>query len=104
MRTHKESFRVPLVLHDALTKLAKDREFKNLSRFWVALGLLAVQDSRRPSWIKQIANADPNTRDYLIEQMLKFPLDIDGMIEVLRHMDEKNPRRSVGHRVTLPKD
>jgi hypothetical protein len=104
MRTHKESFRVPLVLHDALAKLAKDREFKNLSRFWVALGLLAVQDSRRPSWIKQIANADPNIRDYLIEQMLKFPLDIDGMIEVLRHMDEKNPRRTVGHRVTLPKD
>jgi hypothetical protein len=103
VRTHKESFRVPMVLHDALTKLAKDREFKNLSRFWVALGLLAVQDSRRPSWIKQIANADPNIRDYLIEQMLKFPLDIEGMIEVLQNMDEKSSRRTVGHSVTLPK-
>jgi len=87
MRTHPESFRVPVRLHKELEKLRVAGGYKNLSRFWIGLGIRAVQDARRKVWVREIANADPNLRDYLIDQMLNFPLTAREIARVIKQME-----------------
>lgn len=50
---------------------------KNESSFWQSLAILAVQDVRRRRWVPEIANATPNRRDYIVKEMLAFPLSVD---------------------------
>jgi len=54
----------------------------------VATCLLVVQNERRRIWVKEIANANANTQSYLIEQMLKFPLDLESSLKALRKLDD----------------
>jgi len=94
-RTRKISFHLNEEIYQATRILAREQGYKNLSRFWQGLGILAVQDWRRRIWVKDLSNSDPTTRDYLIRQMLKFPLDAKDMLKVVRRLDDNEPPKKI---------
>lgn len=89
MRSKTISFRVPYPLYDALKELCHSRNYTGISNCMIAIALLAIQDSRRPSWISLIANAPPKLQDYLIDRLLKWPQDRDELVDAMKRMDKK---------------
>lgn len=89
MRSHPVSCRVPDTLYKALTKLCHERGYKNVSRCMIANSLIAVQDARRPIWVKEIANAKAKMQDYIIDKMLAFPMTLEEMVKYLKPTDKK---------------
>lgn len=87
MRSKIISFRAPAPLYDAMMQLCRDNGYGELSNFMIAIALLSIQDSRRPNWIKHIANAKPKIQDFMIDRLLKWPQDKEGMVEAMRRMD-----------------
>jgi hypothetical protein len=88
MRTREIRFRVTWQLYEELDKLCGEQGFKNISRYMTSLCLAAIQDKRRKTWVRGIANADPKLQDYLIDKMMSFPQDMEGMIEMIKRMDD----------------
>ena len=84
MRTKQISFRVTFKLHDQLDQLCKEEGYKNISRYLIAMCLAAVQAKRRNLRIRSVANADPKMQDFLIDGILGFPTDMDGMVKALK--------------------
>jgi hypothetical protein len=82
-----------------LEKLVKDGQFKNLSRLMFALSIAAIQNDRRgqgfygprPSWVRDLANADPRDQDYAVRHMLKWPQEFPAMLALMKKID--GPRK-----------
>lgn len=91
MRSKIVTFRIPWPLYNALKTLAKERKFRNLSRFLVGLCIIAVQNSRRTTWVAELSNANPKIQDYILDRMLKWPLDLKGMAEAIARMNHHQP-------------
>jgi hypothetical protein len=87
MRSRQVSFRIQPELYEEMDRLCKRRGYRNLSRFFWAQAVMAVQDSRRTAWLLQLANAKPKEQDELVHKMLKWPLSLKGMVEMTRKLD-----------------
>jgi len=88
MRSRKVDFRLTWRVYDELQRLSDDAGYKNVSRFLKGLCLKAIQDDRRKTWVRDIANADPKLQDFLIDKMLSWPTDTKRMIEVMRKIGD----------------
>ena len=96
-RSRKISFRVTFKLYEELSRIGRERGYKNLSRFMIGLTLKAIQDSKRRVWIPGIANADPKVQDYLIDKVLEFPTDVKDLIKMLEKLDQ-DPKHGRRHK------
>jgi hypothetical protein len=96
-RTRQVSFRVSSRIYDEIYKLAKEAGFKNVSRYWQGLGIEAISSERWKRRVHAVTNADPNDRDYLIDWMLKFPVDAHELVEWLKtHESGESPIKKSG--------
>jgi hypothetical protein len=87
-RSCKVEFRLQRQVYKEICRLSKKRGYKNLSRFFTGLAIMAVQDSRRLVWVVQLANAKPKDQDELVRRMLKWPLSLKAMIKMTRKLDK----------------
>jgi hypothetical protein len=88
MRSRVVNFRLQPEIYEEIERLCKRRGFKNLSRFFWALAIMSIQDSRRVTWLIQLANAKPKDQDELVRRMLKWPMSLRGMLEMTRKLDQ----------------
>lgn len=97
MRSDRISFRLIPKLKKKVREISDMGGFKNLSRLLFAMTILIVQDHRRgqcfiaslPSWIRDLANADPKDQDYAVEHMLNWPTDFNEMLTLMKEIDRK---------------
>ena len=89
MRSRRVSLRVPWPLADEMERICKEEEFQNTHACWIGAGVTFVQNNRRRSYVRVIANAKPRTQDYLLKHLFSFPTDLDGMVEYLKRLDKK---------------
>ena len=89
MRSHQISFRLSHELYRAVRKVMRESGCKNQSSYWQSLAIMAVLDQRRLRWVPEIANAKPNRRDYIIKEMLAYPLSVEEIEVWLKKHDGK---------------
>jgi hypothetical protein len=75
MRSKKVTFRVPWVVHDLMHEEALSRGYRTLARYFLAVGLLDVYEARRRRWMRDIANANPKTQDFMIDEFARLPIE-----------------------------
>lgn len=74
MRTVKFEIRIPANFAGLLTKHYKEQGYKNLSRYALGTFLYEFLASRSKNRLRDIANANPTTRDLLVDEIVKVPL------------------------------
>jgi hypothetical protein len=89
MRSRRVSLRVPWPLADEMEKICREEEFESTHACWIGAGIIFVQNHRRRSYVRVIANAKPKTQDYLLTHLFSFPADLKGMLETLARLDKK---------------
>lgn len=75
MRSKVVPIRVPHDILDLAIERATELGFRNVSRYFVGM---VLRDIMRAGWDKRlmnIANADPDIQDFLVEQILKLPIE-----------------------------
>jgi len=95
MRSRRITFRLNTRVYHETARLSKAAGYKNISRYMQSLCILAIQNERRKTWVRDMANADPSLQDYLTNKMLDWPLDAKGIAEALKKMDRAkvSPKR-----------
>ena len=84
MRSKKITFRVPWVVYDAMQEEARSRGYRTLARYFLAVGLLDVYEARRRRWMRDIANANPKTQDFMVDEYMRFPVEHDELVRIFK--------------------
>lgn len=77
-----------------LVALAEERanilNYRNVGRYFVGMALADIMQS---GWLKRmtnIANSDPDVQDFLVEQILKLPIEQAALTKFLKGLLPQN--------------
>ncbi len=75
MRSKKVQIRVPYPILDLAIHRAEELRYRNVGRYFVGMALADIMKSGDDARVMNIANADPDISDFLVEQILKVPIE-----------------------------
>ena len=89
MRSRSRTVRLPFIVDDVLQQMCKESGYTDMSNCILGACIILIQNKRRETWVREVANAKPKLQDFLLEKMLSFPLHVPDMIEALKTLPAK---------------
>lgn len=84
MKSEQVAFRAREWLSDKIRERRKDLGFRDTSSYLRALVLRDLLHSRTDEWLKDVANAGPTSRDFLMKIVFALPRDQGALIKALQ--------------------
>jgi hypothetical protein len=73
---------MPWDAYTGIERIAKERGFRSLGRYFLAVAIADIFEMRRQGILKDMANSDPKVQDKILTELILFRGRIDDVIEL----------------------
>ena len=87
---------MPWVVCEVMEEEARSRGYRSLARYCLAVGLLDVYEARRRRWMRDIANANPKTQDFMVDEFMRLPVEHDKILRIFKIIAEATKPKNKG--------